>query len=341
MAMYCLNMLAIALELAREDPVYQDIATKFFEHFVQIGAALNRIGGTEGGLWSARDGYYFDRLKMPDGRCFPISAYTIAGLVPVFAVAVADQDTMQSFTDFTDRFRWFARYRPELLAGLANITHHGMENRVRLALTDSTRLRRILAHVLDESGLLSPHGVRSVSKQHAAAPFVLRVDGQTFTLDYTPAESTVPMFGGNSNWRGPVWMPLNFLLIEALQKHHYFLGDTFTVECPTGSGREATLWDVTTDLSYRLIRLFLRDSSGRRPIHGDRAKFRDDPHWRELVLFPEYFHGDTGEGLGASHQTGWTGLVAKLIQQHAEYALQGRRQDLGRTAILGHKPPSS
>ncbi len=168
MAMYCLNMLAIALELAREDPVYQDIATKFFEHFVQIGAALNRIGGTEGGLWSAHDGFYFDRLKMPDGRCFPISAYTIAGLVPVFAVAVADQDTMRSFTEFTDRFRWFARYRPELLAGLADITHHGMENRVRLALTDSTRLRRILAHVLDENGLLSPHGVRSVSKQHAA-----------------------------------------------------------------------------------------------------------------------------------------------------------------------------
>jgi hypothetical protein len=341
MAMYCLNMLAIALELAREDPVYQDIATKFFEHFVQIGAAVNRIGGADGGLWNDPAGYYFDRLKLPDGRCFPIAAYTIAGLVPVFAVAVADQDAMRSFTEFTERFRWFSRHRPEMLAGLADITHRGMENRVRLALADSTRLRRILAHVLDEDGLLSPHGVRSVSKQHAAAPFALRLDGHEFAIDYMPAESTVPMFGGNSNWRGPVWMPLNFLLIEALQKHHYFLGDDFRVECPTGSGREATLWEVTTDLSYRLIGLFLRDDSGRRPIHGNREKFRSDPHWRDLVLFPEYFNGDTGEGLGAGHQTGWTGLVAKLIQQHAEYALAGRRHDLGETGTAGRRGPAS
>ncbi len=337
MAMYCLNMLAIALELAREDPVYQDIATKFFEHFVHIGAALNRLGGADDGLWDDADGFYFDRLKMPDGRCFPIEAYTIAGLVPVFAVAVADADAMRRFTEFNARFRWFAHFRPELLRGLADIAHRGLEDRVRLALTDSTRLRRILAHVLDEDGLFGPFGVRSVSKQHAAAPFVLRLDGHEFSLDYTPAESTTPMFGGNSNWRGPVWMPLNFLLIESLQKHHYFLGDGFEVECPAGSGHEATLWQVTTELSYRLIRLFLRDASGRRPIHGNRERFRSDPHWRDLVLFPEYFNGDTGEGLGASHQTGWTGLVAKLIQQHAEYELQGRRHDLASMAILGHK----
>ena len=175
--------------------------------------------------------------------------------------------------------------------------------------------------------MLSPHGVRSVSKRHAANPFVLELDGQRFVLDYEPAESTTPLFGGNSNWRGPVWFPLNFLLIEALQKHHYFLGDDFKVECPTGSGNEATLWDVTTDLTHRLISLFLRDADGRRPVNGDREKFDRDPHWRDLVLFHEYFHGDTGAGLGASHQTGWTGVVAKLIQQYAEYALSEQAAD--------------
>jgi hypothetical protein len=331
MAMYCLNLLAISLELARGDPVYEDIATKFFEHFVYIGAALNRIGGTEDGLWSEAEGFYFDRLKLPDGRCIPIAAHTIAGLIPVFAVAVADQDTMASFTDFNQRFRWFGRNRPELLHGLADITHHGIEDRIRLAVVDSARLRRILGHVLDEDGLLGPHGVRSVSKRHAAAPFVLQLDGERFELDYAPGESPTPMFGGNSNWRGPVWLPVNYLLIEALQKHQYFLGDDYRVECPTGSGRMATLWEVTTDLSSRLIGLFLRDENGRRPVYGDAEKFQTDPHWRDLILFHEYFHGDDGRGLGAGHQTGWTGLVAKLIQQYAEYALQGRQQDLGQT----------
>jgi hypothetical protein len=337
MAMYCLNLLGISLELARGDPVYEDIATKFFEHFVYIGAAVNRMGGGEDGLWSEADGFYFDRLKLPDGRCFPIAAHTISGLVPVFAVAVADQDTMRGFTAFSERFRWFARYRPELLQGLADITHHGIENRVRLALVDSERLRRILGHMLDEDGLLSPHGVRSVSKRHAGAPFVLRIDGQRFELDYAPGEATTGLFGGNSNWRGPVWLPLNFLLIEALQKHQYFLGDDYRVECPTGSGRTATLWEVTTELSYRLIKVFLRDEDGRRPVYGNCEKFQTDPHWRDLVLFHEYFHGETGAGLGACHQTGWTGLVAKLIQQHAEYALQGKRQDLGLSGPLSGK----
>jgi hypothetical protein len=236
---------------------------------------------------------------------------------------------MQGFRDFAARTRWFGRYRPELLRGLADVTHQGVENRVRLALVNSERLRRLLGHVLDESGLLSPHGVRSVSKRHAAEPFALALDGQHFTLEYAPGESTTAIFGGNSNWRGPVWMPLNYLLIESLQKYHYFLGDDFLVECPTGSGRRVTLWDVTTELSCRLIKLFLRDENGRRPIHGDCEKLQTDPNFRDLIRFNEYFHGDTGKGLGASHQTGWTGLVAKLIQQYAEYALQGRRQDLG------------
>ena len=324
MAMYCLNLLGISLELAKEDSVYEDLATKFFEHFVSIGAAVNRIGGREGGLWDEQEGFYFDALKLPDGRCFRIAAHTIAGLIPIFAIAIGDRDSLRVFRDFDERFRWFAKYRPELLAGLADMNHRGIEDRIRLALVDSHKLGRILGHVLNENGLLSPHGVRSASKRHAEHPFVLRLDGHEFTLDYEPAESTNDLFGGNSNWRGPVWFPLNFLLIEALQKHHYFLGDEFRVACPAESGNMATLWDVTTDLTHRLITLFLKDDTGRRPVNGAREKFQSDPHWRDLILFYEYFHGDTGAGLGASHQTGWTGVVAKLIHQYAEYALQGK-----------------
>jgi hypothetical protein len=340
MAMYCLNMLGIALELAKDDPVYEDIATKFFEHYVYIGAAVNRMGGMAGGLWDERDGFYYDALKLPDGRSFRINVQSIAGLIPIFATAIADQDGIEAFRDFRERYRWFAKYRPDLLRGLADLTHSGIEHRIRLAVVNSGKLEAILAKVLDEDGLLSAHGVRSVSRRHAADPFVLDLDGRRFMLDYEPAESTSGLFGGNSNWRGPVWFPLNLLLIEALQKHHYFLGDQFKVELPSGSGRMATLWEVTTDLSYRLISLFLRDASGRRPVYAHREKCQTDPHWRDLILFHEYFNGETGEGLGASHQTGWTGVVAKLIHQHAEYALQGREQKLVRgdgsgTAIRG------
>ncbi len=329
MATYCLNLLGISLELAREDSVYEDLATKFFEHFVYIGAAVNRVGGREGGLWHDDDGFYFDALKLPDGRAFTIRANTVAGLIPLLAIAVGERDSLLRYRDFAQRFQWFLEYREDLLTGLADLTHRGIEQRLRLALVDSTKLRRILAHMLDEDGLLGPHGIRSLSKRHAADPFVLALDGQRFVLDYEPGEATTPLFGGNSNWRGPVWFPINFLLIEALQKHHYFLGDDFRVECPTGSGREVTLWDVTTDLTRRLVGIFLRDGQGRRPVNGGRARFDTDPHWRDLVAFHEYFHGDTGAGLGASHQTGWTGLVAKLIQQYGEYALQSKPPGLG------------
>ncbi|HTZ00414.1 MAG TPA: hypothetical protein VMB75_11280 [Rhodocyclaceae bacterium] len=319
MAMYCLNMLAIALELAREDATYQDIATKFYEHFVYIGAAVNRIGGLQDGLWDEDEGYYFDVLKLPDGRKVPIKAFTIAGLIPILALTILGRSELQCFPEFEQRFRWFSGHRPELLRGLTDITHRGVEQRIRLALVDSGKLERILRRVLAEGGLLSPYGVRSVSRRHAERPFVLQIDDHRFVLDYEPAESTTGLFGGNSNWRGPVWFPLNYLLIEALQKHHYFLGDGFKVELPSGSGRAASLWEVTTDLSHRLISLFLRDANGRRPVHGARGKFQSDPHWRDLILFYEYFDGDSGAGLGASHQTGWTGIVAKLIQQYAEY----------------------
>ncbi|HEY2254589.1 MAG TPA: glucosidase, partial [Variovorax sp.] len=322
MATYCLNMLNIALVLAYENRTYEDVATKFFEHFVYIGEALNRVGRATNGLWDDERGYYFDVLLLPDGRRFPVSAYTVAGLVPLFAIVVGDRDNVRNLGDFDQRYQWFADNRPELLGNLADMTHVGVHERTRLALVDSHKLARLLEIVLDEKHLLSPHGIRSVSKTHAANPCLLDIDGQTFTLDYEPAESASGMFGGNSNWRGPVWFPLNFLLIEALQKHHYFLGDGFEVPEPAGTGNSLTLWEVTTDLSQRLIKLFLRDENGKRPSNGRYDKFNTDPHWKDLLLFHEYFDGDSGAGLGASHQTGWTGLVAKLIHQHGEYALR-------------------
>jgi hypothetical protein len=325
MAMYCLNLFGISLELAKKNSVYEDLATKFFEHFVSIGAAINRIGGQESGLWDNEAGYYFDMLKLADGVSQPLKAYTIVGVIPAFAIAAGDRQQLLAFKDFDARLRWFIQYRPEMLEGLADLTHRGIEDRFRLAVVDSDKLAAILEHVLHEGGLLAPYGVRSVSKHHAENPFVLDLDGQHFILDYEPGNSTSGMFGGNSNWRGPIWLPLNFLLIESLQKHHYFLGDDFKVACPAGSDQEATIWEVATELTHRLIKLFTRDDSGRRPVHGSREKFQTDPHWRDLILFYEFFHGDTGEGLGASHQTGWTGVIAKLINQYAEYAACGDR----------------
>ena len=337
MAMYCLNMLVIALELATQDPAYEDVATKFFEHFVYIGAAVNRAGDHGTGLWSEDQGYYFDLLKMPDGSSCRIDAFTIAGLIPLFAIAVGEPEAFRGFRDFRERFAWFAQNRPELLGNLADITHRGVNQRIRLALVDSHKLERLMEHVLNPAGLLSPHGVRSVSRRHAEHPFSLQLEGREFTLDYEPAEATSTMFGGNSNWRGPVWFPLNYLLIEALQKHDYFLGDAFQVAC--GEGRTASLWQVAADLSQRLIALFTRDENGRRPIYGRCEKFQTDPHWKDLILFHEYFDGDTGKGLGASHQTGWTGLVAKLIQQHAEYTLQHRAHEV--KPVFGQRAPAS
>ncbi|MFO1306507.1 MAG: glucosidase [Burkholderiales bacterium] len=324
MAMYCLNLLGIALELAKTDPVYEDVATKFFEHFVYIGYAINHVGPSSQGLWDEKDGYYYDVLRLPDGRQYPIRAKTISGLIPIFAAAVADREAIASFKDFSKRLRWFAKYRPELLHGLGDMNQRGVEDRVRLAIVDTGKLARILAPVLDPEGLFSDHGVRSVSKQYHEHPFVLNVGDQAFTLEYDPAESTTPLFGGNSNWRGPVWFPLNYLLIESLQKHDAVLGESFRIECPTGSGEEMTLWQVGTEMTRRLITLFTRGPDGRRPVNGFRDRFDLDPHWRDLVMFHEYFHGDSGEGLGASHQTGWTAVVAKLIHQYAEYAMKDR-----------------
>jgi hypothetical protein len=318
MAMYTLNLLAIAMELAREDPTYEDVASKFWEHFVYIADAMNNMGPDNYSLWDDREGFYYDVLHMQDGTHFPIKVRSMVGLIPLFAVETLDAEVVERLPGFKKRMRWFIENRPDLTGNVACMRTPGMGERRLLAVTDQERLRRVLRLMLDEGEFLSPYGIRALSRRHLAEPFALRVDGEEHRVDYEPAESTTGLFGGNSNWRGPVWFPVNYLLIESLQKFHYYFGDDFRVECPTGSGRMLTLWEVAAELSRRLSRIFLRAEDGRRPVFGGSRKFQEDPHWRDLLLFYEYFHGDDGSGLGASHQTGWTALVAKLLQQSGE-----------------------
>src|SRR5579863_7212936 len=322
MAVYTLNLLAIALELAQDNHVYEDIASKFFEHFLYIAHALNNLAG-EDGLWDDEDGFYYDVLKLDDGSAVPLKVRSLVGLLPLLAIAVGERGMGLRVPGFRERLTWFIENSPSLCSNVAALDHEGFDSRLLLAVVGHDRLERILARALDESQFLSPYGIRSLSKYHRDHPYSLDIAGRSYRVDYEPAESTTGTFGGNSNWRGPVWFPINFLIVEALQKFHYHAGDDFKVECPTGSGKMLTLWEVSMELSHRLIRLFARDSAGRRPIYGDSEIFQTDPQWRDNILFFEYFHGDTGAGLGASHQTGWTGLVAKLIQQHAEYCEAG------------------
>lgn len=322
MGMYCLNMLTMALELAKDDPSYEDIASKFFEHFIYIADAINRIGGEDSGLWNDEDGFYYDVLKLPDRRTFPIRIHSMVGLIPLFAVMTIEQKLLNSLPGFRHRLEWFINNRQDLLHGCASMVRSGVEKRRLLSIVDQFKLKRILERMLDESKLLSPYGIRSVSKYHELNPYVFDINGMEYKLCYEPTESRSGLFGGNSNWRGPVWFPVNYLIIESLQKFHYYLGDDFKVECPTGSGKEMTLWEVATDISFRLMKIFMKDGLGRRSVYGGTEKFQTDPYWRDLILFNEYFHGDNGAGLGASHQTGWTGVVSKLIQQYGEYALR-------------------
>ena len=338
MGMYCLNMLRIALELAIEDSTYEEMACKFFQHFLYIADAINQIGGEEENLWDDQDGFYYDILHLTGGRRIngqefvSMKIRSMVGLVPLFAIEAIDLKFLQSadLADFKKRFDWFLQNRPDLTRdniALLDTSSEFMQGKL-LSLVKPDQLRRILQTMLNENEFLSPHGIRSVSKYHERNPFilvgVLDEHGQPYRLDYAPAESRTGDFGGNSNWRGPVWFPVNFLIIESLQKFHRYLGDSFKVECPTGSGNQMTLWEVATELSNRLIHIFLRDDSGHRPVYGGTTTFQENPNWRDLLLFYEYFHGDNGAGLGASHQTGWTGLVAKLIQQWGEYVAQGR-----------------
>jgi hypothetical protein len=322
MAMYALNMLAIAMELARENPAYEDVASKFWEHFIHIAHAMSggRLHGGEGhDLWNEEDGFFYDVLHAPDGTRTPLRVRSLVGLIPMLAVQTLEPDALERMPGFERRMRWFIANRPELTDNVACMRTPGDRERRMLAILDRDQLRRVLAVMLDEREFLSPYGIRAVSAIHRERPYGLRVDGNEYRVPYEPAESTTGLFGGNSNWRGPIWFPINYLLIEALQRFHHYHGDAFRVECPTGSGRFLTLAEVAAELSRRLSSVFLRGADGRRPVFGGQALFQTDPLWRDLIPFHEYFHGDNGAGIGASHQTGWTALVAKLLQQSGEF----------------------
>jgi len=314
MGMYCLNMLSMALELARDNRAYEDVASKFFEHFVYICRAVNNIGSKHIELWDRTDGFFYDVLHLPNGDTTHMKVRSMVGLIPLFAVETLDSTLIDRLPRFKHRMQWFLENRPEFSQHVETQTYQGGVRRF-LSLVNRHRLRSVMRYLLDENEFLSPYGIRALSRYHKNHPYVLNVMGHEHRVDYEPAESSTHQFGGNSNWRGPIWFPVNYLLIESMQKFHYFLGDQYQVEYPFGSGQHATLWQVARELSQRLIGIFLRDAEGRRPVFGGEALFQRDPQWRDHLLFYEYFHGDNGAGIGASHQTGWTGLVAKLIQQ--------------------------
>jgi len=318
MAMYTLNLLAIALELAKEEPCYEDVASKFWEHFLYIANAMSHRGHNSMGLWHEEDGFFYDVLRLPDGQHFPMKIRSMVGLIPLFAVETLEPELLDRLPDFRRRLEWFVENRSDLTENAACMITPGRGMRRLLSIATADQLRSILKYMLDESEFLSRYGIRGVSRFHRDHPYVLSVNDMEHRVDYEPGESTTGLFGGNSNWRGPIWFPVNFLLIEALQKFHHYFGNSFEVEFPTGSGQKMNLWQVAAELSRRLNDIFLRDANGRRAAFGDVEKFQTDPHWRDLLLFHEYFHGDSGSGIGASHQTGWTGLVTKLLQQSGE-----------------------
>jgi len=287
------------------------VATKFFEHFIYIAAAINGTDEGHESLWDDEDGFFYDVLNLPDGTHIPMRVRSFVGLIPLFAVETLEPDLLDLLPRFKRRMQWFLDNRPELVESIASLTTPGQGGRRLLSLIDRIKLAFVLPRMLDTSQFLSPHGLRALSKAHEREPYTLAGN----TVRYEPAESATGLFGGNSNWRGPIWFPTNYLMIEALQKFHHYYGDEFTIELPRYSDNYATLWEVAADLSRRLTRIFLRGPDGRRPVFGGAEKFQTDPHWRDYLLFYEYFQGDNGAGLGASHQTGWTALVAKLIQQ--------------------------
>jgi hypothetical protein len=330
MAMYCLNMLAIALELACDDSAYEDVASKFWEHFTQIAYAMNNRGDDAASLWDDEDGFFYDVLHVPNHGQFAVSAAnasplgrshlvmktrSMVGLIPLYAVDTLEPELLKRLPNFKRRLDWFIANRPGYTRNQACMYTPGMGERRLMSIVDGEKLRRVLRYMLDEEEFLSPYGIRAASRYHSAHPYLLELGGTQHRLDYEPAESSTGLFGGNSNWRGPIWFPVNFLIVESLQKFHHYLGETYKVECPTGSGKFLTLWEVAQEISRRLAATFLRDANGIRPVHGTTDKFQHDPHWQDLILFYEYFHGDNGRGVGASHQTGWTGVVAKLLQQ--------------------------
>jgi hypothetical protein len=339
MAAYSLSLLMMALDLAIEDPVYEDTAIKFWEHFLFIVNAMNRTIDGEG-IWHEEDGFYYDVLRISDGESKVMRIRSVVGLVPIFAVQTLEPGLLDRLPNFTRRIQWYLDNRPDLTENIACFHAQGVKERQLLAIVGAERLKRVLKIMLDEKEFLSPYGIRSLSQYHRDHPFRLEIAGREYVVDYEPGESTNQLFGGNSNWRGPVWFPINFLLIEALQRYHHYYGDKFKVECPTGSGNLMNLGQIATELSYRLTRLFTLGPDGRRPVHGRNPLFQNDPHWKDLALFYEYFHGDSGAGLGASHQTGWTGLIAKLMQQNGEPRDPGatNRKSQARSVKQGRTP---
>ena len=311
MAMYALSMLKISVELARADHAYEEMATKFFQHFLLIA------GADGSALWDEQDGFFYDTLNLPSGERVPLRARSMVGLIPLLAVTTLERDTIAGLTGFSGSMKWFLDHRPDLAAQVSDWNRTGSNDTVLISLLRAHRMTRTLARMLDTAEFLSPHGLRAVSRAHSAAPYRFEWYGQSFELDYEPGESTSRLFGGNSNWRGPVWMPVNYLLVESLLRLHRFYGDGYRIACPTGSDTMMTLAEVAGTLSQRLVGLFTRGADGRRAVHGDHPVLQGDPHFRDLVLFYEYFDGDTGRGVGASHQTGWSGLVALLIHNMA------------------------
>jgi hypothetical protein len=313
MAMYSLNLLTIALELARQNPAYEDVASKFWEHFIHIARAMNNIGTENIGLWDEQDGFYYDVLHLTTGEHVPLRVRSVVGLVPLLAVQTIEANVLDAFPDFKKRLEWFANNRKDLTADIATFRTPGQEGRKTVGLVRRERLESILRYMLDEDEFLSPFGIRSLSRYHRDHPYTLTLDGSEYRIDYEPSESHSGTFGGNSNWRGPIWFPINYLIIESLQKLDSYYGNNFKIECPTGSGNFMNLAEVAAELSRRLARLFLLGTDGRRPLFGNIEKFQTDLLWRDKIFFYEYFNAETGEGLGASHQTGWTGLIAKLL----------------------------
>jgi hypothetical protein len=315
MGMFCLNMLHIALELAQDDHVYEDIAIKFGEHFLLIGGAMTNLGGEGLGLWDDQDRFYYDWLILSSGERIPVRLRSVVGLIPLLAVGVIDEDVLKSAPEFARRMKWYLQHRPKIAELVSRLGETGVDNRRLIAIARAFRMKRVLECMLDESEFLSPYGVRSISRYHLDHPYVFEYGDFRSEVKYLPAESDCGLFGGNSNWRGPIWMPINYLIIESLRKFASFYGDGFRIECPKGSGSMLSLSEVADELRNRLTRIFLRDANGRRPVFNGYEKFQTDPHFKDYILFHEYFDGDDGRGVGASHQTGWTGLIANLIDE--------------------------
>jgi len=319
MAMYSLNMMKISLELAMHNPVYQDMATKFFEHFLYIAGAMANMGSGDTGLWDDTDSFFYDVLRFPGGASQKLRVRSMVGITPLFAVEVLGKEVLEALPQFAERLTWFLNNKPALASLVSRWQEPGGGESHLLSLLRGHRMKKILARMLDENEFLSEYGIRSLSKYHKEHPYELWVEGHKFSVEYTPAESTSGMFGGNSNWRGPVWMPSNFLIIESLQRFHYYYGNDFKVECPTGSGQYLTLAEIAQFITKRLSRLFLQNENGGRPALVVFGNLQHNEHFKHYMLFHEYFNGDTGKGLGSSHQTGWTGLIAKLLQHRGSH----------------------